>query len=29
MMMKCQVGRLGVYIIFVLMTSLPSAWAIS
>jgi hypothetical protein len=29
MMMKCQVGRLGVYIIFVLMTSLPSAWATS
>jgi hypothetical protein len=29
MMMKCQVGRLGIYIIFVLMTSLPSAWAIS
>jgi hypothetical protein len=29
MMMKCQGGRLGIYIIFVLMTSLPSAWAIS
>jgi hypothetical protein len=29
MMMKCQVRRLGIYIIFVLMTSLSSAWAIS
>ncbi len=28
-MMKSQVGRVGIYIIFVLMTGLPSAWAIS